>query len=358
MPLPWSLASRMLLAGVLLLASKYHLIQQWVFGTMFSPEMPRAAVIMASWAFCTFALLLLLVFFLEIGVLLTHAFGLRRRFDHTLCTRLRYGAATAAMALAAFGMTKAMQVPKVKTVQLTIPGLPAAMDGYRLVQLSDLHISRLFQAPWVEQVVDRTNALHPDLIVITGDLIDGTTAARANDVKPLSQLQARQGVITSLGNHEYYFDAKRWTAEFERLGMRVLVNQHMVLKSQGGGLVIAGITDPSAMEFQQAGPDIGRALKKTPANNPVILLSHRPIDALVHAAAGVDVQLSGHTHGGMVRGLDLIAGKANDGFVSGLYAVGKMQLYVSNGTGLWNGFPLRLGVPSEITEFILRSPSH
>lgn len=355
LPLPWSRTARVTLAAFLLLVSKYHLIQLWLFGTMFSPEIPRPLVILSGGLFCAFILLLLLVAMLDVLLLAAWALRRGRAPGQSIRTRARYAVACTALVLAAVGVNQAIQVPEVRRVELPLRGLPTALDGYRLVQLTDLHISRLFQAPWVGEVVARTNALRPDLIVITGDLIDGTPQARRDDIRPLAGLRARQGVIASLGNHEYYFGPAEWTAEFERLGMRVLVNSHLSIDEGDSGLVIAGTADLAAASRELPGPDLGRALDGAPVDRPVILLSHRPIDSARHAAAGVALQLSGHTHGGMVRGLDVtVVRQANGGFVSGLYAVGGMQLYVSNGTGLWNGFPIRLGVPAEITEFVLR----
>ena len=223
-----------------------------------------------------------------------------------------------------------------------------------MVQLTDLHISRLMDGDWARQVVARTNALQADLVVITGDLIDGTPQAREQDIAPLADLRARHGVIASLGNHEYYFGAERWTREFGRLGMRVLVNRHETVEHAGARMVVAGVTDRVAPRFGMEGPDTARALLGANPTLPVILLSHQPIGMQANAEAGVDVQLSGHTHGGMVRGIDRVVRAANGGYVSGAYRIGSMRLYISNGTGLWNGFPIRLGVPAEITEFVLK----
>lgn len=275
--------------------------------------------------------------------------------------RLRAGAAAivmglatiGAMAVSAYGVSQAIMVPEVRRVPVAIKDLPPALEGFRLVQLTDLHISRLFDARWVTAVVNRTDELKPDLVVITGDLIDGTPAARQADVAPLAQLKARHGVFAITGNHEYYFDAQQWIPQFRKLGMQMLLNAHAVIDVDGAQLVLAGITDTVATTHGMAGPDLGLALQGAPQGSPAILLSHRPSGALNNAAQGVALQLSGHTHGGMFIGLDKLASRANEGFVSGLYQVRPMQLYVSNGTALWNGFPVRIGVPAEITEFTL-----
>lgn len=158
-----------------------------------------------------------------------------------------------------------------------------------------------------------------------------------------------------MGNHEYYTDYARWVAIFRELDLPVLENAHVSIARQGQAVTVAGVTDRQARTFAQALPDLKTALAGAADGTPVILLSHRPDNARDSAAAGVDLQLSGHTHGGQVLGLQFVPWYFNHGFVSGLYAVGAMQLYVSNGTGLWNGFALRIGRPSEITEIVLRA---
>lgn len=353
-PLPVGRAWRIALAALVFLVCQHHQIQKWYFGTMFSPEIPRVCVILLGLLYGTYLLLFLMSLVFDLGLLLAWAVRRGRGAPRALVDRVRYALIALAALLAGIGVSQAVAVPEVRRVELAIRGLPAALEGLRMVQLTDLHISRLMDAAWVERVVARTNALQPDLIVITGDLIDGTPAARQADVAPLAGLRARHGVVASLGNHEYYFGASRWAREFERLGMRVLVNRHEVLEHAGGRLTLAGVADPVAPRFGMAGPDTARALEGAPPGLPVILLSHQPSGMAGNARAGVDAQLSGHTHGGMVRGIDRIVKLANGGYVSGGYDVDGMRLYVSNGTGLWNGFPIRLGVPAEITEFVLR----
>lgn len=356
-PLPWCTRCRVLLAAVLLLTSKYHLIQQWVFGTMFSPEMPRALVMLFGGLFCVFVLLFSLTAIFD--VLLGVAWLVRRgrAVDEPFRTRARYTVGIAAIVLSVIGVHQAMQVSDVRRIELTLHDLPPTLDGFRLVQLTDLHISRLLNGPWARQVVERTNALNPDLIVVTGDLIDGTISARRDDVKPLGDLRAKHGIVTILGNHEYYFNADQWTDVFEQLGMRVLVNEHLRISVDGVGLVVVGLADQAALEHGQPGSDAAHALQDVPHEAATVLLTHRPVDIAMHAQSGIDLQLAGHTHGGMIRGFDaLVVAPLNDGFASGYYSVGDMHLYVSNGTGLWNGFPIRLGVPAEISEITLRSP--
>ena len=353
-PLPLAGIWRWLIGIGLLAASKYHLLILAFTGSMFSPEVPYWVAYGAGWAFTAFALLFAFTLILDLGILLT-SLAKRRRLHRRALAKWRYAVAALAVATSGFGVAQATRVPEVRQVEVQIAGLPEAINGFKLVQLSDLHISALFPGPWVEEVVKRSNALAPDLVVITGDLIDGTLQARATDVQPLAQLRARAGVIAIPGNHEYYFGNEGWMAKFREVGMHSLINQHEVVGDERGHLVIAGITDKVATQYGGTAPDLGLALRGAPADAPVILLNHRPAGMDQAIAAGVDLQLSGHTHGGMIRGFDQVVARANEGFVSGLYRRAGLQLYVSNGTGLWNGFPIRLGVPSEITEFVLRS---
>jgi len=356
-PLPLSRTWRTLLALTLLVISKYHLILIMVYGTMFSPEVPRVYVLIAGWLFSAFVMMLTLALVVDL-VCSVVAIGRNVSLRSLFGGRLRTGIAAVALLLSAVGVYLAVQVPGVQRVEVKVENLPQSFDGLRIVQLTDLHISRLFPEDWVEGVVSRTNRLNPDAIMITGDLIDGTVQARMKDVAPLSKLKAPLGVIAVPGNHEYYFDADQWIAEFRRLGMRVLVNEHLALQRGTGNLIVAGVTDEVAPTFGLPGPDLEHALSGSSKDTPTTLLKHRPSGAAESAAAGVSVQLSGHTHGGMIRGLDQVAQYANQGFVSGRYDVDGMTLYVSNGTALWNGFPIRLGVPAEITEIVLRADRH
>lgn len=351
--LPGRTWSRVALALVLLPIAEYHLVTSRFFGSLASPELPQWVLIALAWAFGAFLLLAMLLVLRDVLGVLTRLFS--RRTSHALLAgqRLTMAIGILAAALSAFGVWQAVKVPAVKTVDITLPGLPAAFDGYRVVQLSDLHASRLLPASWISAVVAKSNALDADLIVITGDLEDGTPEARAADVRPLQDLRARDGVLAVPGNHEYYDDYQHWMRAFRRLGLPMLENAHVLIHRDDQALAVAGITDRQAASFGQPHPDLAATLRGIPPGTPVILLSHRPDNARASARAGVTLQLSGHTHGGQILGPHLLTKWANKGFVSGLYQVGRMQLYVSNGTGLWNGLAIRLGRPSEITQIIL-----
>lgn len=253
-----------------------------------------------------------------------------------------------------WGVWQAVKVPDVRAITLNIPALAPALQGLRIVQLSDLHIGAGFGRAWLEQVVARTNALEPDLIVITGDIVDGPVSQLRHSTAPLGELRARYGVFLVMGNHEYYSGFDAWLQEFCRLGVTVLLNEHRVIDIHGTPLVIAGVTDPVASAHDSPPPDPAQALHKRPAKAFSLLLSHQPRTAADSAAAGAHLQLSGHTHGGLLLPLQALVALFNEGFVAGDYSLGTMQLYVHPGSALWAGLPLRLGVSSEITEITLR----
>lgn len=344
LPLPYAWWIKALLSCFLLFISKYHFIQLWLFGSMFSPELPTWAVLILGGLFAGFAVIALLTFISDVVFLLLRLF----RQPVAWGTGWRLGVMVVSVVLTVIGVHQAVRVPDVHRVEIPLRSLPAQLNGLKIVQLTDLHISHLFKRDWLQQVVDKTNALNPDVIVITGDLIDGLVQDRWQDIGAYAQLKAKYGVFAITGNHEYYFGASQWVQAFEKLGMRVLQNEHVVLQHQGEPFVLAGVNDEAAVKFGLAGPDINKALAGAPKVT-TILLDHRPKQVHENIAKGVDLQLSGHAHGGMIIGLDQLVKLFNQGFVSGLYSVDGAWMYLSNGTGLWNGFPIRLGVPSEIT---------
>lgn len=351
LPLPWLAPVKILVAVVLLLASQHLVINRLTSGSVFAPEYPRPLIILFTLFFG--ATVLLAVFQLALDALSLIFMLASGRFP-TIAPELRYVMGAAALALATFGVSQAIRVPPVKHVEIAVADLPAEFEGYRLLQLTDLHISRLFPRSWAQAVVARANALDADLVTVTGDLIDGSVDDRAADVAPLADLRARDGVLGIPGNHEYFFGYDQWMEHDSGLGIQMLQNRHIVISRGAAQIVIAGVTDLAATRSSFPPPDLAAALNGAPDGAPVILLDHQPRMAARAAKAGVAVQLSGHTHGGMVRGLDLLVARANNGFVSGLYDVDGMQLYVNNGTGLWPGFALRLGRPAELTVITLK----
>lgn len=333
------------------MASQFHFWSKLSSGSVLCPEFPRPVVVLFNWAFGGIILLALLQLLLD-GATLVDALIPGGSFS--VPDGFRYAMAGLAACLAAIGVMQATRIPPLKDIEVHIQGLPRQFDGYTVLQLTDLHISRLFPAAWARAVVERSNILGVDLIAITGDLIDGTLAVRRADVEPLRDLRATDGVYMIPGNHEYYFGYAAWMQHYASMGMVTLENRHVVLDRGGGRLVLAGVTDRASRGGGFTAPDIEAAVYGSPDDAPVILLDHQPSEALRAAALGVKLQLSGHTHGGLIVGLDRFAARANAGYVSGRYQVGGMTLYVNNGTGLWPGFALRLGRPPELTRITLR----
>jgi predicted MPP superfamily phosphohydrolase len=252
------------------------------------------------------------------------------------------------------GLINARRTAAVRDVDIAIPELPTALDGYTLVQITDLHVGPTIKRGYVDSVVRAANALSADAIVLTGDMVDGSVAQLERHVAPLARLQARDGTYAVTGNHEYYSGAEQWVAHFRRLGMRVLMNEHRLIRRDGATLVLAGVTDFNAGQFDAAQrSDAAAALRGAPPDAAFrILLAHQPRSAAAAAAAGFDLQLSGHTHGGQFWPWKYLV-PLQQPFVAGLHRQGKMRVYVSRGTGYW-GPPMRIGAPSEITRIRLR----
>lgn len=350
-PLQLPLSIKIVLAALALVALQFHRWSKLSSGSVFSPEFPRPVVVLFNWAFGVIVLLALMQLALDVGLLfgiLIHG-GIVSAPDG-----VRYGLAAFAAVAAAIGVHQAMRIPPLKDIEVGICGLPRQFDGYTILQLTDLHISRLFPASWARAVVERSNELGVDLIAITGDLIDGTLDARRADIEPLRDLKATDGVYVISGNHEYIFGYSTWMAHFAALGLLSLENRHIVLDRNGSKLLLAGITDRASRHKGHPVRDLSAVLEGAPNGVPIILLDHQPSDARHAAKLGVALQLSGHTHGGLIRGIDRLAARANAGYVSGRYDVDGMTLYVNNGTALWPGFALRLGRPSELTRITLR----
>lgn len=256
-----------------------------------------------------------------------------------------------ALGLSLFGTWQSLRVPNVRTVEIPLPGLPAELNGFSIVQLSDVHIGSLLKADWLKEVVEKTNDLAADLVVLTGDMIDGSPEELRKDIEPLRGLQGRYGVYGITGNHEYYFGIQRWLPVFEDLGVVMLMNEYRTFSVNGQNLILAGVPDQAARQFGESGPDY-MSLKGMFPDGIRVLLQHRP--SSVSGNSGADLQLSGHTHGGHLLFLKWLIATFNGGLVGGLFDFHGPKLYVSQGTGVWAGFSCRLGAPSEITHIILR----
>jgi predicted MPP superfamily phosphohydrolase len=257
-----------------------------------------------------------------------------------------------ALAFTVIGFVNARRTARVVSVRIPLRGLPPALEGLRIVQISDIHVGPTIKHGYLEAIVERVNALQPDVIAVTGDLVDGSVAELAAHVAPLARLRARHGVFFVTGNHEYYSGVHGWVDELTRLGLRVLHNEHVVLQHDGAALVLAGVTDFSGHHFDPAHrSDPVAALRGAPPDAVRVLLAHQPRSAAAAAEAGFDLQISGHTHGGQFLPWTFFV-PFQQPYTAGLHQLGRLSVYVSRGTGYW-GPPKRLGAPSEIGELRL-----
>lgn len=254
-----------------------------------------------------------------------------------------------ALAAVGVGVLAALRGPYVRHVEIPVEGLPPALDGLRIVQISDLHVGPTMRRAYVQRVVDMTKALAPDLIALTGDIVDGTVPRLAPRVAPLAALASGDRAFFVLGNHDYYSGAAPWTAHFERMGFRVLRNSHVTIERGGARLVIGGVIDFAArMADPEARPrpDLANDGDARPAFR--LLLAHNPKIAPLAEQAGFDLQLSGHTHAGQFFPWTLVIHLVHGPHAAGLSRRGRLWVYVSAGTGTW-GPPVRLGTSPELT---------
>lgn len=263
-------------------------------------------------------------------------------------------AATVSAGLGALALREGTRRAAVRDVEVTLPRLPRALDGFTIVQLTDIHVGgQTIHRTFIEEMVATTNALAPDLVAITGDLVDGSVDELRAQVAPLAALRAPQGVFFVTGNHEYYAGVVEWMEHLPTLGLRVLRNERVTVGNGTHSFDLAGVDDWSARGFPGHGPDLGRAVAGRDPSRELVLLAHQPRAIHEAAAHGVGLQLSGHTHGGQIWPWNF-AVRLQQPYVAGLARHKGTQLYVSRGTGYW-GPPMRLGAPAEITRIKLRA---
>jgi hypothetical protein len=250
--------------------------------------------------------------------------------------------------LAGFGYNEARQAPDVVVVPVHIPELPPELEGYRIAQISDTHVGPSIRRERMEEIVAATNALRPDMIALTGDLVDGFVPEMRPHVAPIGDLKAPDGVYFVTGNHEYYWDLQGWLAEVKRLGLTVLLNEHRIVSRGGRTLLVAGVADYSADRHGGGhASNPAAASAGAPKTDVRILLAHQPRSIYAATHVGYDLQLSGHTHGGQFYPWIFFV-PLQQPYVAGLYRHENTWVYVNRGAGYW-GPPMRIGAPSEIT---------
>jgi predicted MPP superfamily phosphohydrolase len=265
------------------------------------------------------------------------------------------GIVAAAALSTGVGVVEACRIPEVKEVTVPILHLPRGFEGFRIVQITDLHVNPTFQRPPVQGVVEVVNHLSAHIVVLTGDLVDGSVDQISNKVAPLKRIKSAYGKFFVTGNHEYYSGVLEWIEELKRLGFTVLLNEHRIITRDRDKMLLAGVTDyrggGDGLPNHRSDPH--KALAGSPPSAIKVLLAHQPKSIFEAAHAGYDFQISGHTHGGQFIPWPLLVALSQP-YISGLHKHKDTQIYVSRGTGYW-GPPVRVGAPSEITLLRLTS---
>lgn len=331
-------------------ASEKFLIVRLLGGDMFfAPQLPRWFLILSS-LFYTAAVIFFLLLVLELlAVCILSLLDFCRKTAWRESFRRVRGRVHAGLLLlsvltASYGIYSGLRLPDVKEIAAETEISGKTAREIRIVAVSDIHVDRIHGRKQTRRLVEKVNALKPDLILLLGDYVDGRLHTHRGDLEPLKELSAPLGVYGVPGNHEYYSGYREWMEYLSSLGIQMLLNRHVVKP----GFVLAGVTDPAGRRTGDEPPSVSQALYRAPETLPVLLMAHNPrimTDAVRHR---VDLQLSGHTHGGMVPLLNRLVAAHNNGRVRGFYREGRTLLYITSGAGIWNGFPVRLGIPSEI----------
>ena len=259
-----------------------------------------------------------------------------------------------AAGITGYGVRTALGPPTLDRVQIPLAKLPRRMDGLRIATVADIHLGPLAGRAHAERIVAAINRLDADIVAVVGDLVDGSVAELGEAAAPVRDLRARYGSFFVTGNHEYYSGVEEWVVELDRLGLEVLQNERREIAARGGVLDLAGVNDPTGDGMGAAeGPDFDAALGGRDPSRPVVLLAHQPVQVHEAARHGVDLQLSGHTHGGQMVPFNLVVALAQP-VVSGLATIDGTPVYVTTGAGFW-GPPVRVGVPPQVSLVELRS---
>ena len=254
--------------------------------------------------------------------------------------------------LSGYGIHEALTLPGIVRVSVPVKNLPKDLEGFRIVQITDLHVGQTIKRKYVAGVVRLANELNPDVVALTGDLAGGQPGSLRQDVACLSELQAKSGKFFVTGNHEYYHGVNGWLKEIHSLGFLVLMNAYQVIERGTARLLMAGVPDPRAHSFDpKHSPDLRKTLNDAPECHTRILLAHRPRTIFESSQHGFDLQLSGHTHGGQIFPFSYVV-RLREPYISGLHRYHNIWIYVSRGTGFW-GPPMRVGAPAEVTEINL-----
>ena len=353
MPVVHERRHRLVMLAAILPGAFFPTIARFVGGSMVAPDLPAWLMVAGSLLQNFTLLTAVLIAAREAVSVPLRILGLP--FPALGKSRILAGAiVTISASFAVLGLIKSVVNLEVVEQTVYVKNLPAQLEGFRIAQISDMHVSAVFRADRVREIVKTTNELHPDLIAVTGDQVDGTPEKRGEDLLPLKDLKARYGVYAIEGNHEHYVDYEGWRRFFPTLGLKWLANANDVIDVNGAKLAVIGLTDPMAARYGREMPDIDKALTGVPADVGFrLLLSHQPKYAPRYVGKA-DLMLSGHTHGGQITPLYPVVSKLNEGFVKGLYPVGDLQLYVNQGTDVWIGLLLRIGTVDEITLLTLK----
>lgn len=325
---------------LLFCASKFLCFAQFG-GDAFAPELPEKFIWFWNWAYSGMCILL---------VLCLPGLLIRNRRVRVWVVPLM------AWALALWGVANGLKVPDVREETVFFPNLPVSLEGYRVLQLSDLHVSSAARRWRTQAIVEKANAVEADLICLTGDYVDGMPSHQTRNLEPLKELKAKDGVVAVTGNHEFYFDFDRYQAMYRSWGIPVLNGDCL---SPRAGLAVGGVGDPVGLSYGVPLPTYETTFATATNGEFRLLLQHRPVinfeECGIQAAGTFDFQLAGHTHGGIAPGLRALVARYNLGLVRGFYRTSEGRLvYVSSGAGQWAGFPIRFFNDPEIVVFVLR----